>query len=1198
MTPTDGAINLQYTEIDLHASYGANAAVTDASVTKKGDSSFVYSMNDLYTDASGKIHLWLAEGFTYILTFHGTSQTKVIGTQHAEGDVKYLDGKGVNKTYSGMSALLTAESVPVSWGTADTDSWYVLSENSMITDRITVNGNVNLVLEDHCTLQATKGITVDGSNTLTIYAQSTDQSTMGILLATATTSSHSGIGGIYGEDNGAITINGGTIQATGQDGAGIGGGAYGSGRNITINGGVVTAHSNITGAGIGGGTIGVGSQITMSGGTVTATGGAGGAGIGGGSGGAGNDIVITGGCVKAVGGTNANNIGGGANQEKTAPTNGSAHGSEKLALKIYDSIDAFNAAAVQKKEYSYYRTTGASAVDGNYYFWLPAARAYVVKAPSANTLTYNRSAQQLISGGSVSAGGTMYYAAVENGAAAPASGAYTANIPTALTAGSYDVYYYANGGTDYQDSVVSHMTAVIGAASVSGAAVAFSTEELTYDGTEKYPARCSVDIGNGTNHIWLKLNRDYTISYADHINAGTVKAVVTGIGNYSGTAEGTFTINPVSIKSAEVALMQESVIYTGEGCKPVVSSVKVNNKILTAATDYTVAYTDNVNIGTEAKVTVTGCGNYSGSVSKTFAVTARSLKNAVITFSGGPWLYTGMEIRPAIASVAVDGRILTEGADYEVTAYSNNLKAGTEAKVTVTGKGNYSDHADQNFTIDKAVPTVKVNSLKADYSGAAVSAAAIEGLAESNGQEVPGVFSFANGTPEMKNAGTYGSVTVVFTPGDTTDYGVVSKVTEVVINKKRAVVSIGLSASDIATGAALPKAEIIYQGMIDGEKFAPKDANGDDVIPELSGMPAESSSVGNYTVLWSNAKSVEKAIANLPEAANYDISFVTSASFTISNITSANHNSSDSSSGGAAVKTVGTTGSPEVTAPTGGNAITGGNADKKNVGKTVPAQKNNQGRSQGSVKGVPYITADTEISGWRAIEGQIRNSGAGGSVTVEMNGTGTVPGVVLSSIKGKNITLTIEMDNGITWSINGQDVTSGNIPDIDFTVAKGTDAIPTDIINEITGERYSMNISIAHNGRFGFKAILSVNMGEKNKGLYANLFYFNADIKKLEFMTYSKIADNGQVAFDFEHASDYTIVINNAPMSSSKAVLKKSVIRQETNSAEAAERTASAQNGENKLSDGIIIVIIGLIAVLCLIAGVYFYRVKRIKEQK
>ena len=114
-----------------------------------------------------------------------------------------------------------------------------------------------------------------------------------------------GIGGASGKPGNNITINGGTITASGKAGdgwgAGIGGGKGQGGSNITIRGGNVKAIPGAEAAGIGGGFKGNGTDISIEGGTVYAESGGGNGGtaaIGGGrAGGNGENIQITGGDI-------------------------------------------------------------------------------------------------------------------------------------------------------------------------------------------------------------------------------------------------------------------------------------------------------------------------------------------------------------------------------------------------------------------------------------------------------------------------------------------------------------------------------------------------------------------------------------------------------------------------------------------------------------------------------------------------------------------------------------------------------------------------------------------------------------------------------------------------------------------------------------------------------------------------------------
>ena len=217
---------------------------------------------------------------------------------------------------------------PVSANTTAWDNnWYAITKNVDITSEITVNGDVNLILVDGFKLTS-KNIKVSAGSSLTIWGQSGGS---GEIVATADHDTKAGIGGA-GSDCGTITINGGTVTATGGQAAdesgygsaGIGGCLNGKTGTVIINGGTVTATGGRTAAGIGGGGImpGYAGQISsegrveINGGTVTAIGKDGGAGIGSGflcpsdgrADGVG-EILITGGTVNAYG-SDAGNGGG------------------------------------------------------------------------------------------------------------------------------------------------------------------------------------------------------------------------------------------------------------------------------------------------------------------------------------------------------------------------------------------------------------------------------------------------------------------------------------------------------------------------------------------------------------------------------------------------------------------------------------------------------------------------------------------------------------------------------------------------------------------------------------------------------------------------------------------------------------------------------------------------------------------------
>ena len=204
----------------------------------------------------------------------------------------------------------------------------------------------------------------------------------------------------------------------------------------------------------------------------------------------------------------------------------------------------------------------------------------------------------------------------------------------------------------------------------------------------------------------------------------------------------------------------------------------------------------------------------------------------------------------------------------------------------------------------------------------------------------------------------------------------------------------------------------------------------------------------------------------------------------------------------------------------------------------VKGDTNHTDSAKASVKVIikegPHIENEEGKMGWDAILDEVEDvieSDTQHTVTVDMNGATVVPGDVLENIKGKDVTVEFDLGDGIVWTVNGKEITATDIEDIDFAVAISTeenslDTIPVEVLNQVTGEKSHMEISLAHDGEFGFTAVLSLNLEAKNAGLFANLYYYNPATQAMEFICSDEIAADGTVDLTFTHASDYTIVID------------------------------------------------------------------------
>ncbi len=271
----------------------------------------------------------------------------------------------------------------------------------------------------------------------------------------------------------------------------------------------------------------------------------------------------------------------------------------------------------------------------------------------------------------------------------------------------------------------------------------------------------------------------------------------------------------------------------------------------------------------------------------------------------------------------------------------------------------------------------------------------------------------------------------------------------------------------------------------------------------------------------------------------------------------------------------------------------------------APAQPANPIRSQGNAaaeqgeQAMPFIRGEDGKEGWEVIKAETAARAEGERVTVDMNGASVVPGDVFDEIRGKNVTIEFDLGGGISWFVNGKSV-SDKVGDIDFRVTYGeeaSDAIPVDLINALTGERTSMNVTLAYEGRFGFEAVLRINVGAANQGLVANLFYYNESTRELEFISAGEVDAEGFAYLRFTHASDYTIVLDEASME--EAALTDTTGAAGSDGAESAE-TASEDSVKDNSDTESRAAFIWLIAFagIAATAAIGAVAVKKRKEEK
>lgn len=155
---------------------------------------------------------------------------------------------------------------------------------------------------------------------------------------------------------------------------------------------------------------------------------------------------------------------------------------------------------------------------------------------------------------------------------------------------------------------------------------------------------------------------------------------------------------------------------------------------------------------------------------------------------------------------------------------------------------------------------------------------------------------------------------------------------------------------------------------------------------------------------------------------------------------------------------------------------------------------------------------------------QIRISSEGTSIPVDMGSATVIPKEVLEELRGKAVDIILNM-GGYSWVINGKDIAATNLNDINLEVKLDIDTVPTSLIKSIAGGKPTRQLSLTHNGDFGFTANLVLNLGSEHSGEFGNLYYYDSS-SKLVFMDAGQINADGTVSLSFSHASDYVIIIS------------------------------------------------------------------------
>ena len=689
-----------------------------------------------------------------------------------------------------------------------------------------------------------------------------------------------------------------------------------------------------------------------------------------------------------------------------------------------------------------------------------------VTAPTAKTLTYTGSAQELVNAASTNDGELRYAVTTENTAPTDEK-LYTPSIPTATDAGTYYVWYKVKADENHNDTDANYVEVSIGKRSVT---LTSATASKTYDGTALKYSDVTVSgdgfvTGEGatcnvTGSQILPGNTKNTFTYT--LNSGTTA------GNYEITMiEGTLTVTDRTDeegddKKYEITVIANSDEVTYDGTEKSVSGF-VQTAFTFNGVTYTVSGLTATAKGTDAgsyTVEVTGTavvkdakGN---NLTKQFIVSTSNgtltinKRNVTLTSATASKTYDGNALTDNTVTTSGDGFATGEGATYNVTGSQKVVGSSANAFTYTLNSG--TKEANYNITKTEGTLTVtsrdakyqispQANSDELKYDGQSHEVTGFETdtfTVEGNTYTVSGLTAAGSGT----DAGSYTvsvSGTAVVKDSDGTDvsdqFSVTPQTGTLTINKRRVTMT---SATDTKEydGDALTNTEV----TVTGDGF-------------ITGEGADYDVTGTRTVVGVSENTFTYTLKDNTKADNYDIT-TSYGTLTVNNRNTKYEVTLTANSGtekyDGKEKTVsGYTIDGNAGEGTGESAVTSFTASNGKIytvtGMSAEVTGTNAGEYAVNVIGTPIVK---DVDG-NDVTTQFAVSSESGKLTIDKRSVTLTSATDTKVYDGKalsNDEITVSEDGfvtgeGVTYNVTGTQTLPGNSKNtFDYTLKSGTTA--------------------------------------------------------------------------------------------------------------------------------------------------------------
>ena len=269
--------------------------------------------------------------------------------------------------------------------------------------------------------------------------------------------------------------------------------------------------------------------------------------------------------------------------------------------------------------------------------------------------------------------------------------------------------------------------------------------------------------------------------------------------------------------------------------------------------------------------------------------------------------------------------------------------------------------------------------------------------------------------------------------------------------------------------------------------------------------------------------------------------------------------------------------------------------NKKEEPESVPPKAEEKVQEAVNKKQVAGEQAELELmSDLVEMVNEAETDGEKKTVSIQLNKNTEISQKIVEMAKEHGVDLEVSLPNELKWTIKSDSLGDGMPSAINLNAQIVNDVIEKEVIHTVVEEQEYIELSLSHDGVFGFEAVLTIPVEKKHVGQTANLFYFNEKTKELEFIMAAPVDEEGNIALDFNHASDYVIVFAEKSMEDVVTTVE-TITEEELTVSEIDKSAGDKQDNINKLL--VICIIILFISGSIAVIGYLLYKRGDKKEE-